>query len=111
MVIQKNCEFVTEVSAPTTSIIFPNSTGDILTLQISCDEGVYSIEGRNNNKTDAWFPLAGISLSDFSVVKGGFKKAGMYDIGIAGVRELRARVESVNGSVSLFGQIISAEET
>lgn len=110
MVIQKNCEFVKNTNAPIVSKIFPNATGDILTLQISGDDGKYYLEGRNNPDFD-WTPLAGINLSDFSAVREGFTKAGIYEIGIVGIRELRVRVESTLGNVSLFGQIISTEET
>ena len=110
MVIQKNCEFVTDSSTPIVSKVFPNATGDALTLQITGTDGVYHLEGRNNRQGE-WVSLAGINLSDFSAVRGGFTKAGMYEIGIMGVRELRVRVESTLGSVSIFGQIMSSEET
>ena len=43
-------------------------------------------------------------------MRGGFTKPGMYEIGIVGIREIRARIESVSGDVSMFGQIISTEE-
>ena len=109
MVIQKNCEFVKNSSAPIVSKPFPNATGDVLALQISGANGVYHIEGRNN-RFGNWVSLAGINLSDFSAQRGGFTKEGLYEIGIVGVRELRARVESTEGNVSLFGQIISTEE-
>ena len=110
MVIQKNCEFVTDSSTPIVSKVFPNATGDTLTLQITGADGVYHLEGRNSRHHD-WVSLAGINLSDFSAVRGGFTKAGMYEIGIMGVRELRVRVESTMGTVSVFGQIMSSEET
>ena len=110
MVIQKNCDFVKNTSAPIVSKVFPNASGDALTLQINGAEGVYYLEGRNNSKGD-WFPLAGINLSDFSPTRGKFTKTGLYEIGIAGVRELRVRVEVAYGEVSIFGQIISMGET
>ena len=110
MIIQKNCEFVKNSNTSIISKIYPNSNGDILALQISGANGVYHLEGRNNSNND-WVSLAGINLSDFSAVRGNFTKAGLYEIGIVGVRELRVRVESVEGEVSIFGQIISTEET
>jgi hypothetical protein len=110
MVIQKNCDFIKSASAPKISKSFFNATGDVLTVQIMGDDGVYYIEGRNNSKFD-WAPLAGINLSDFTVAKNGCTKAGVYEFGIVGIREIRARVESTSGEVSLFGQIISTEET
>ena len=110
MVIQKNCEFLKSSDTPIVSKVFPNASGDILSLQIMGDDGLYHLEGRNNRDGE-WVSLAGVSLSDFSAIRGGFTKAGMYEVGIIGVRELRVRVERVSGSVSVFGQIISAEET
>ena len=110
MVIQKNCEFVQNSSTPIVSKSFSNSTGDILTLQISGADGLYWLEGRNNSKGD-WYSLAGINLGDFSAVRQGFTKAGIYEISVVGIRELRVRVEQANGNVSIFGQIISTEET
>lgn len=110
MVIQKNCEFITNSSTPIVSKVFSNPTGDTLTLSIDGADGVYYLEGRNT-KHHEWVSLAGINLSDFSAVRGGFTKAGLYEVGIMGVRDLRVRIESVMGNVSVFGQIISSEET
>ena len=110
MVIQKNCEFVKNSSTPIVSKPFPNAAGDVLTLQISGADGVYYVEGRNRSSHD-WVPLAGINLSDFSAIRGKFTSAGLYELGIVGIRELRVRVESVSGEVTIFGQIISTEET
>ena len=110
MVIQKNCEFVKNSNTPIVSKTFSNATGDTLTLQISGANGLYHLEGRNRSHHD-WVSLAGIDLSDFSAVRGGFAKAGLYEIGIVGIRELRVRIERAEGNVSVFGQIISTEET
>ena len=110
MVIQRNCDFVKNTTTPIVSKIFPNAAGDVLTLQISGASGKVHLEGRNSSKGD-WVSLAGIDLSDFSAVRGGFVKPGIYEIGIIGIRELRANVESTQGAISVFGQIISTEET
>ena len=111
MVIQKNCEFIKDSNAPIVSKSFPNAVGDILTLQISGANGKYFLEGRNNS-ANGWVPLAGINLSDFSVCRNGFTTAGIYEVGIVGIRELRVKVDAVEGEkVSIFGQIISTEET
>ena len=110
MVIQKNCNFITNATSPAESKVFSNATGDVLTLQISGADGVYKLEGRNHSQGD-WVPLAGIDLSNFSMIKNGFSKAGLYEVGIIGIRELRATVESLQGAVNIFGQIISTEET
>ena len=72
--------------------------------------GAVRIEGRNRHGGD-WVSLAGISLKDFSVARDGFTSAGLYEIGIVGVREIRARIDEVSGNVALSGQIISTEET
>lgn len=111
MVIQSNCNFFENVNAPTVSKVFSNAHGDTLSLQISGVSGKYYIEGRNNTKGD-WVPLAGINLSNFSAAKGEFTAPGLYELGVVGVREIRARIESIaGGNVSIFGQIISTEET
>lgn len=110
MIIQQNCDFIVKQNTPIISKEFSNSTGDILALQIEGSNGLYHLEGRNNSKC-TWTPLAGINLSDFSVVRDGFTKAGIYEVGIVGIRQIRVRVESVEGIVSIYGQIISTEET
>lgn len=112
MIIQKNTEFFRSMSTPTVSKAFPNSAADTLALQIGGDfsSGKFHIEGRNNPRGE-WVSLAAIDLSDFSPVRGGFTKPGMYELGIVGIREVRARIEAVSGNVSMFGQMISTEET
>lgn len=110
MVIQKNAEFFKGMNTPTVSKTFPNSQSDVLSIQIDGNfTGLIHVEGRNHRGGN-WISLAGIDLSDFSAVRGGFTKPGMYEIGIVGIREIRARIESVSGDVSMFGQIISTEE-
>lgn len=112
MIIQKNADFFKGMNTPTVSKTFPNSQSDVLSLQIGGDfsAGLFHIEGRNHRDGE-WVSLAGIDLSDFSPVRGGFTKPGMYELGIVGIREIRARIESVSGNVTMFGQIISTEET
>lgn len=109
MVILSNCKFIESTSTPTVSKTFVNAAGDVLSLQIDGAQGVYRIEGRNSADGD-WVPLAGISLSDFSVKRDGFNVPGLYEIGITSVRQLRATVESAQGEVTIFGQIISTGE-
>lgn len=112
MIIQSNLHLAKNISAPTVSKIYANHTGDTLSLQISGNftSGVFHIEGRAH-PAGAWVSLAGINLSDFSVSRGGFTQSGLYEIGIAGVREIRSNIEAINGTVTLFGQILSMEET
>ena len=110
MVIQSNCNFIENASTPTVSKTFFNATGDTLSVQIDGANGIYAIEGRNSSK-GAWYPLAAINLSNFAAMREGLNMPGVYEIGIVGIRELRARVDSVQGQVSIFGQIISTEET
>ena len=102
MVIQKNCEFINGSSTPTVSKVYPNATADTLTLQIYGANGLYHLEGRNTSKGD-WVSLAGIDLNDFSAIRGGIKKPGIYEFGIIGIREIRVRVEVAEGEVSIFG--------
>ena len=110
MVIQKNCEFIKKSNSPIVSKVFPNAQADILTLQIEGADGVFYLEGRSKAKAE-WVSLAGIDLSNFNAVKNGFVKAGIYEVGIVGIREIRVRVATTTGEVSIFGQMISTEET
>jgi hypothetical protein len=110
MIIQNNCNFVTKATESVVSKSFSNHAGDTLSFSITGATGVYYLEGRNH-KEGMWCPLAGINLSDFSAVRGAYTQPGLYEIGILGVRELRVRVESVDGEVTIFGQIISSEES
>lgn len=109
MVILKNCEFLSHENSPIVSKVFPNVGGDVLALNIQGADGVFHLEGRAG-RTAEWISLAGINLSDFSAVSGGFKKAGLYELGIVSVREMRVRIESASGDVSITGQIISSQE-
>lgn len=110
MVIQSNIKFIEHAKAPIVSRTFFNPTGDILSLQISGASGSVKLEGRARKDAD-WVTLAGISLADYALVRDGFTKPGIYEIGIIGIRELRARVDSMDGDISVFGQIINSEET
>lgn len=110
MIVLGNCNFARNTNTPIVSKTFFNAHGDVLSLQIEGADGVYHIEGRNSDKSD-WVSLAGINLSDFSAVRGGFKTAGIYELGIGSIRQLRARIESTSGNVTIFGQIINTEET
>ena len=109
MVIQKICRFISNTTSPIVSKIFPNPYADTLTLQIDGANGLYHVEGRTSAH-DAWVSLAGIDLGELTAVRGGFTKAGIYELGVVGIREIRVRVERVDGEVSVSGQLISAEE-
>ena len=110
MVIQKNCEFITDLATPIVSKVFSNTNGDVLTLSVYGATGLCHLEGRNTSKGD-WVSLAGINLNDLSATKGGITKPGIYEFGIVGIRELRVKLEKADGNISVFGQIISTEET
>ena len=92
MMIQKNCNFITNATFPCVSEIVSNSTGDILTIQISGAAGEYYVEGRNFGAGD-WVVLGGL-----------------YEIGVIGVCQLRVRAAAMSGEVTIFGQLISSEE-
>ena len=109
MVIQKICDFISNTTSPIVSKIFPNPYADTLTLQIDGANGLYHVEGRTSSRSD-WVSLAGIDLGELAAIRGGFTKAGVYEFGVVGIREIRVRVERVDGEVSIFGQLISAEE-
>lgn len=108
MIILTNCNFA-NTNKPLTSATAFNFAGDTLALQISGSKGVYRLEGRNAISGD-WAPLAGINLSNLTVVPGTFTQPGLYEVGIVGVREMRVVVDSVEGHVDITGQIISTQE-
>lgn len=109
MIILQTCKFAQNQSSSYVSKSYFNSAGDVLSVQVEGGDGKYYIEGRTLTSMD-WIPLAAINLADFSVAKDGITKAGIYELGIAGIRELRGRVETVNGEVTIMGQIISTGE-
>lgn len=111
MVIQNKAQFFEDVNTSKTSKIFVNPLADVLDLQV---QGEFSavelvIEGRLN-KDSEWVSLAGINLSDFSIAANGLTKKGIYEFSVIGVREVRARVSNLNGTISVFGYFISSEE-
>ena len=109
MIILNNLDLIHNISAPMVSKEFANLGGDILALQISGATGRYCIEGKSANSD--WYPLGGINLSDFTVATGAFTKPGLYEIGVASVRRIRARVETTDGEVSITAQLISSSES
>ena len=109
MMILSNCIFAENINQVHTSPIYYNSQGDILSVQIDGANGIYHIEGRSRNNGE-WFPLVGLNLSDLSIVKGIYTKPGIYELGITSIREIRARIESIDGKVNIFGQIINSQE-
>lgn len=108
MIILTNCNFANTNQSLTSATVY-NFAGDTLALQISGAKGIFHLEGRNAISGD-WTPLAGINLSNLTVVPGKFTQPGLYEVGIVGVREMRIVVESVEGHVDITGQIISTQE-
>lgn len=109
MIILQNCKFAQNESSSYVSRTFFNAAGDALTVQVDGANGKYYIEGRTHSSME-WVPLAAINLQDFTVASS-ITTPGIYEMGISGIRELRARIEEVNGLVTIAGQIISSEET
>ena len=112
MVIQSNLPFATDITSPTVSKPFMNAASDVLALQISGSftSAQVRIEGRIAKGAE-WTPLAAIDLSTFAAVKGDLTAAGLYEFGVASIRELRANVSSVSGgTITVYGHLISTEE-
>lgn len=109
MIILNNLDLIQDISTPMISDEYINLGGDILAVQISGATGRYYIEGRSADSD--WYPLAGINLSDFTVATGAFTKPGLYEIGVASIRRIRARVETTDGEVSITAQLISSSES
>lgn len=112
MVIQRDAKFFENQNTSNISNTFVNPQADILTVQVSGGANAFTvaIEGRNSKDAD-WIPLAGINLTNLSVSTDGITEKGIYEFGIVGIRELRANLKSISGSVSVYGQLISTEET
>lgn len=112
MIIQKKITFCENQTAPFISTAYYNPLSDVLSIQVdgNFSESLVKVEGRSNSTT-AWVSLAGINLSDFSVTKKGISKPGLYEFGVLGIREFRVNVQEINGSVTVSGQLINAEET
>lgn len=112
MIIQKKITFCENQTAPFISTAHFNPLSDVLSIQVDGNflSSLVKIEGRSSNAT-SWVPLAGINLSDFSVTKKGISKPGLYEFGVIGIREFRINIEQVDGTVSVSGQLINAEET
>lgn len=113
MIIQKNVDldFSNGNNTPTVSKTYRNFQADVLALNISgtMTSGTFFVEGRNVPGGE-WTSLAGIDLNALALVSGGFTKSGIYEIGIASVRELRFRPEGMSGQVKVSAQLISTEE-
>lgn len=112
MIIQKKIIFCDNQTAPFISPANFNPLSDILSIQVDGDfsDALIKLEGRSNG-SNPWVSLAGINLSDFSVAKKGISKPGLYEFGVIGIREFRVNIEQINGSVTISGQLINAEET
>ena len=109
MIILQNCKFAQNESSSYVSGTFFNAAGDILTVQIDGGKGKYYIEGRTNSNME-WISLAAINLQNFAIAAGVITNPGIYEVGISGIRELRARIEEANEVTTISGQIISTEE-
>jgi hypothetical protein len=109
MRIQSNFKFLTAVTTTAVSNTFTNSICDGLTLQIT---GTHSgatilVEGQvsPDSTLTNWVALSVINLNDFSVVDS-ITANGVYQVGIAGISQIRVVVSAISsGTVTAFGAI------
>lgn len=112
MVIQGNYRLFTNMDAAGESKIIPNAQGDVCALTISGDftEAEVVFEGRSDASTQ-FFPLGGFNTADFSRETGSYTKAGIYEIDVVGMRQVRVRIISVSGgTITVVAQLISTSE-
>lgn len=110
MVIQSTISQQNQKS-PFISKTHRNLQGDVFALEIygNINSMNFILEGRGSSE-GTWVPLAGINLTDFSVAKGEITKPGLYEFGVASVRELRLNLTQINGEASFVGRVISTSE-
>lgn len=109
MRIQSGFKFLTAVTATASSNTFTNSICDGLTLQIT---GTHSgatilVEGQVNPDSTLtnWVALSVINLNDFSTASS-ISANGIYQIGIAGIQQIRVRVSAISsGTVTAFANV------
>lgn len=109
MIIQQKVIFFENTFDSSVSRSYFNNSADVLTLSVDGDfsNGLFFIEGRNHGD---WVTLAAINLSDLSIQVNGITKTGLYEVGVLSVRELRCRIEQIQGSVTIAGELISSGE-
>ena len=108
MIIQKRCVFIMDAVDAIVSYPVYNNMSDVLVLEIQGDDGEYVIEGRASDD-GVWVPLAGINVSNYKMSPTQ-TSAGVYEYSVIGLRELRAKVISTSGTVTLLGQLINSME-
>lgn len=107
MKIQSGFKFLTAVTTTASSNTFTNSICDGLTLQITGTHGGATILVEGQVSPDStltnWIALSAINLNDFSVTSS-ITTNGIYQIGVAGISQIRVRVSAISsGNVTAFG--------
>lgn len=111
MVPQKDYAFAKNITAEyTPNKPYYNVNSDVMSVEISgtFTSGEFVFEGKLDANSEDYTPLAAIDLSNLSVVRGIATKAGIYELGIEGIREFRVRVQSVSGGyVNIIGRVVN----
>lgn len=100
-----NIGFIRAAGSSTVSDIFENERYDVAVLQVESTADAFSValEGRVDAQAD-WTAVASANVSVYGTPFETMTEDGIYEFGVAGLREIRVRVISVtNGSVSVSG--------
>ena len=100
-----NVGFIRAAGSATVSDVFENERYDVAVLQIESTADAFSValEGRVDAQAD-WTAVASANVSVYGTPFETMTEDGIYEFGVAGLREIRVRVISVtNGSVSASG--------
>ena len=97
--------FIRDVGSATLSDVFENDKYDLAVLQVEshADAFAATLEGRVDPGGE-WEPIGSMNTEDRGIGSAMISADGIYEFGIAGVRQIRVRVLYVtNGGVSISG--------
>lgn len=100
-----NLVFIRAAGAATVSGVYENERYDLAVIQVTGDADAFEVtlEGRVDRAAE-WEPLASLNLSDLGSPYTSMTEDGIYEFGIGGVSQIRARVHFVtNGAVTVSG--------
>lgn len=100
-----NIGFIRAAGDAAVSDVFENERYDVAVLQVESTADAFSValEGRVEPKAD-WKTIASANVSVYGAPFETMTEDGIYEFGVAGLREIRVRVISVsNGSVTVSG--------
>lgn len=112
MTVQQNIKFMENAAEAKVSNEFSNQKSESLYLEVSGDATSFkaSVECKLDINSDSWVKIAGIDLSDFTIVDEGIMATSIYMFVIECGQKFRVNLESVDGgSVTIFGRLCLEE--